>query len=98
MSVLLAETYTGLLADPAHIGFELTLEALTGLLVYPLARFVLARVRRRFVTATHAEIDAAHGIIHGCPTNPTSLTVIVPQSAPTESGYRNNVRVFGRSA
>lgn len=58
--MILAETYAGLVTDPAHIFFELTLEAATGLLVYPLIR----RARQRWADRLHRVLDAEHGVVH----------------------------------
>jgi hypothetical protein len=52
--------YLGLLTDAPHIFFELTLEAITGIAVYPLARRLLRAYRERI----HREIDAEHGYTH----------------------------------
>lgn len=57
---MLAETYTGLMTNPPHLEFELTLEALTGILLYPIGRRVLSRAKARW----HHEIDTEHGVTH----------------------------------
>jgi hypothetical protein len=54
------DSYFGLLTDGPHIFFELTLEALTGLAVYPVARRLLRAYRERI----HQEIDEEHGVVH----------------------------------
>jgi len=56
--------YFGLLTNPAHIAFELTLVVvidgiLLGLLVPTIRRYVNYRLQRQ-----HAELDAEHGIRH----------------------------------
>lgn len=57
------KSYVGLMTDWPHICFELSLEAVTGIAVYPLARRVLRAYRDRI----HREIDAEHGVIHQDP-------------------------------
>jgi hypothetical protein len=54
------DSYFGLVTDGPHILFELTLEALTGLAVYPVARRLLKAYRERI----HQEIDEEHGVVH----------------------------------
>jgi hypothetical protein len=54
------ERYTYLLTDPAHVLFELTLELITGVLLYPAFRLFLRTYRNR----VHHEADREHGIIH----------------------------------
>lgn len=56
----LYKDYIGLMTDVPHILFELTLEAITGLAVYPFARRLLRVYRDRI----HREIDAEHGVEH----------------------------------
>lgn len=58
--MILAETYVDLMTDPAHIWFELTLEAISGLIVYPLIRFA----HQRLTVSLHATLDAEHGFTH----------------------------------
>ncbi|GAC1529007.1 MAG: hypothetical protein NVS3B1_20480 [Marmoricola sp.] len=58
--VIAAETYTQLMTNPPHLEFELTLEALTGILLYPIGRRLLRRAKARW----HREIDEEHGIDH----------------------------------
>jgi hypothetical protein len=57
------ESYLDLMMSLPHWGFELTLEALTGLLVYPLIRWGHKRLNDRL----HRELDAEHGVTHGTP-------------------------------
>jgi len=52
--------YVGLMTDVPHIMFEFSLEAITGLAVYPFARRLLRAYRDRI----HHEIDAEHGVVH----------------------------------
>jgi hypothetical protein len=52
--------YVGLMTDGPHIMFELSLEAITGLAVYPFARRLLRAYRDRI----HREIDEEHGVVH----------------------------------
>lgn len=52
--------YVGLMTDAPHICFELSLEAITGIAIYPLARRLLRAYRDRI----HREIDAEHGYTH----------------------------------
>lgn len=54
------KSWIGLLTDLPHVAFELTLEAITGLAVYPVARRALRVYRDRI----HREIDAEHGYEH----------------------------------
>lgn len=54
------QSYVGLMTDVPHIAFELTLEAVTGIAIYPLARRLLRAYRDRI----HREIDAEHGYMH----------------------------------
>jgi hypothetical protein len=52
--------YLGLMTDVPHIMFEFSLEAITGLAVYPFAR----RLFRAYRDRIHREIDAEHGVVH----------------------------------
>lgn len=54
------QTYVGLMTDAPHWFFELSLEAITGLTLYPFARRLLRAYRDRI----HHEIDAEHGVVH----------------------------------
>ena len=73
-AAVLAETYTGLMTDAPHLLFELTMEALTGLVAYPLGRLITRRVHRRLGTKIHADIDAAHGVQHDTTLDKTPST------------------------
>ncbi|MFL6240351.1 MAG: hypothetical protein ACJ735_12755 [Actinomycetes bacterium] len=52
--------YIGLMTDAPHWAFELSLEAITGLAVYPFAKRLLRAYRERI----HREIDEEHGVVH----------------------------------
>lgn len=52
--------YVGLMTDWAHICFELSLEFITGVLLYPIVRRLVRAYRLRI----HQEIDAEHGVVH----------------------------------
>jgi hypothetical protein len=67
--VILAETYTGLLTDPAHILFELTWEAITLALGVFIGRKVMPLVMEKF----HRNIDELHGIEHAKDGKPYSV-------------------------
>lgn len=54
------ESYFDLMRSLPHWGFEITLELLTGLLVYPLIRWGHNRLNERL----HRELDAEHGFVH----------------------------------
>ena len=58
--MVLAETYTQLMTDPAHLAFELTLELLSGVIVYPIIRAGHKRLSARL----HKDLDAEHGVTH----------------------------------
>ncbi len=55
---MVAETFLQLITDPNHIAFELTLEALTGLLVYPAAKALWRRALRRHDATAHGKEDS----------------------------------------
>lgn len=57
---MIAESYTDLVVNVPHILFELTWEAISGVIFYPLIRFILRRTKDRW----HREIDAEHGVTH----------------------------------
>jgi len=57
------DSYWGLMTDVPHIMFEFTLEALTGILLYPIAR----RLFRAYRDRIHQEIDEEHGVVHQDP-------------------------------
>jgi hypothetical protein len=54
------KSYFGLMTDAPHLAFELSLEAITGIAVYPFARRLLRVYRDRI----HREIDEEHGVVH----------------------------------
>lgn len=56
---MIAETYLQLITDPAHIAFELTLEAATGLVIYPFARFLFRKWLARHDKEVHGARDSA---------------------------------------
>lgn len=58
--VIAAESYSDLLRSAPHWGFELTLEALTGIVVYPFIRWA----HQQWEARVHREIDAEHGVEH----------------------------------
>lgn len=58
--------YVGLMSDGPHIAFEMSLEAITGVLLYPFGRRLLRAYRDRI----HREIDAEHGVVHTEPPRP----------------------------
>lgn len=58
--MILAESYTQLATDPAHILFELTWEIITAVLVYMVAKPLVRRAKDHF----HTELDKAHGVEH----------------------------------
>lgn len=51
--MLAAETFLQLARDPAHIAFELVYECLSGLVVYPVARFAWRRAVKRHDREVH---------------------------------------------
>jgi hypothetical protein len=53
-------SYFGLMTDAPHICFELSVDALTGILLYPLIKRGLRAYRDRI----HQEIDEEHGVVH----------------------------------
>lgn len=58
--MILAESYTDLMLDPAHMAFELTWEVLTTVLALLVLRPVVKRLAQRF----HRDLDQSHGIEH----------------------------------
>ncbi len=54
------ETYLDLMMSLPHWGFELTLELLTAVIVYPLIRIAHKRLTERL----HRDLDAEHGVVH----------------------------------
>lgn len=55
-----SESYFDLMRSAPHWGFELTLEALSGLVMYPAIRWL----HRKWECRMHREIDAEHGVVH----------------------------------
>lgn len=58
--MILAETYRQLVIDVPHILFELTWEAISGLIFYPVIRFSHKQLSKRI----HRDIDKQHGVEH----------------------------------
>ena len=54
------DQYWGLMTDVPHLMFEFSLEAITAVLLYPIAR----RLLRAYRLAIHREIDEEHGVVH----------------------------------
>jgi hypothetical protein len=63
--LLAAETYTELVTNVPHIFFELTWEAISGIIFYPIGK----RIAERFGARIHREIDAEHNVVHDGGTN-----------------------------
>ena len=74
-ATVLAESYSTLMSDPAHLAFELTLEAITGALGLIVGWFTRGRRTKRLradmsgefhsmLRDMHIDIDTEHGLIH----------------------------------
>ena len=50
---MLAETYTELITNAAHWGFEITVEIITGVLIAPFVRMIYRRALRRHDREVH---------------------------------------------
>lgn len=72
-----AETYQQLVVNVPHILFELTWEAISGVIFYPVIRYLLRRTKARW----HREIDAEHGVVHTEPPHPHNVRVVVMEEA-----------------
>lgn len=83
-----SESYVDLMRSAPHWGFEITLELLSGLVVYPFYRWL----HRKWESRIHREIDAEHGVIHTEVVSPQGVRVVVLD----QSTYDNLVDKMGK--